>query len=129
MLGMTGEELVALSENERAWEQHLEAFLDYHRLWRQQGFARMFRTLLARSGVAHRLLSFQDGERRLTNLRHLAELLQATATRQHTAMEGLITWLADRRQSDASQDEEEQLRLETDEHLVKIVTIHSTHRD
>src|SRR5690606_30413160 len=108
MLGATGEDLAALSENESLWEQRTEAFLEYHRLWRECGFAPMFQTFVSRERVAQRLLGFQDGERRLTNLRHLAELLQTVDARQHAGMEGLITWLADRRRSEASQDEEEQ---------------------
>jgi exodeoxyribonuclease V beta subunit len=124
MLGVTGEDLAALSENETLWEQRTEDFLEYHRLWQERGFARMFRTLVSRERVAQCLLGFQDGERRLTNLRHLVELLQTADARQHAGMEGLIKWLADRRQSDASQDEEEQLRLDSDEQLVKVVTIH-----
>jgi exodeoxyribonuclease V beta subunit len=124
MLGGTGEDLAALDENEPLWEQRIEAFLEYHRLWWERGFARMFQTLISRERVAQRLLGFRDGERRLTNLRHLAELLQTVEARQHAGMEGLIKWLADRRQSEASLDEEEQLRLDSDEQLVKVVTIH-----
>jgi exodeoxyribonuclease V beta subunit len=71
-------------------------------------------------------LQFQDGERRMTNLWHLAERLQMAADRECTGMEGLITWLAERRRPEATADEEEQLRLESDEHLVKIVTIHKS---
>jgi exodeoxyribonuclease V beta subunit len=86
----------------------------------------MFRTLVSGERVPQRLLQFQDGERRMTNLWHLAERLQAAAERECTGMEGLTAWLAERRRSEASADEEEQLRLESDEHLVKIVTIHKS---
>jgi exodeoxyribonuclease V beta subunit len=126
MLGHTGEQIYAMSEDEQLWEDRVAAFYDYHYLWRDRGFAALLRTLLSQEHVAPRLLGFQDGERRLTNLLHLAELLQAAADRQRTGMEGLLKWLEERRQTEASEDEEEQLRLESDEHLVKIVTIHKS---
>src|SRR5262249_53096686 len=90
------------------------------------GFARMVRTLRAQEQVDRRLLAFQDGERRLTNLLHVAELLQAAADRQRTGMTGLLAWLTAQRQTRTAEDEEAQLRLESDEHLVKIVTIHKS---
>jgi exodeoxyribonuclease V beta subunit len=126
MLGHTGEQIYAMQEDEQLWEDRVAAFYDYHYLWRDRGFAPMLRTLLSQEHVAPRLLGFQDGERRLTNLLHLAELLQAAADRQRTGMEGLLKWLEERRRTEASDDEEEQLRLESDEHLVKIVTIHKS---
>ena len=72
------------------------------------------------------LLSLPDGARRLTNLLHLAELLQARAARYRPGMEGLLRWYATRRRSGAPGAEEELLRLESDEPLVKIVTVHKS---
>jgi exodeoxyribonuclease V beta subunit len=126
MCGATGERIHGFYEDEQAWEDRVTTFHEYHRLWRAHGFARMFRSLVSREQIERRLLAFQDGERRLTNLMHLAELLQAAADRQRTGMEGLLKWLAERRRTEAAEDEEAQLRLESDEHLVKIVTIHKS---
>jgi exodeoxyribonuclease V beta subunit len=126
ILGLNGEDLYRLSEDEATWEERLEAFQDYHRLWRERGFIRMFRQLLSAEKVYQRLLSFRDGERRLTNLLHLGELLQARASRLHTSMQGLLKWLSQQRASQAIEEEAHQLRLESDEHLVKIVTVHKS---
>jgi exodeoxyribonuclease V beta subunit len=126
MLGATGESLAVLQDDEQAWEECVAAFQEYHRLWQEAGFAPMWRTLTAQEQVSRRLLGFRDGERRLTNLLHVAELLQAAADRQRTGMTGLLTWLAEQRQRHAAEDEEAQLRLESDEHLVKIVTIYKS---
>ena len=95
-------------------------------LWRDQGFVQMFRRLMKAEGVAARLLGFEDGERRLTNVLHLTELLQAAAAADHLGMDGLIDWLAAHRQSGETAPEEAQLRLESDENLVKIATIHKS---
>jgi exodeoxyribonuclease V beta subunit len=84
----------------------------------------MFRELLRTRGVAERLLGFADGERRLTNLLHLGELLQDEAGRGRHGPEALVQWMAERRASPRAASEEHQLRLESDEHLVRIVTVH-----
>lgn len=126
LFGLRGNALEALGEDEAAWEARANGFQEYQALWRGQGFIQMFRRLMKTEGVAARLLAFEDGERRLTNVLHLAELLQAAAAADHLGMEGLIDWLAGRRQGGETAAEEAQLRLESDENLVKIATIHKS---
>ena len=125
LFGLSGEELHRLHEDERAWARWLEQLQDYRQLWREHGFIRFFRAWLIGEGIPQRLLAFRDGERRLTNLLHLAELLHI-ASRSHPGMAGLLKWLGDRRRDPSSQDEEQQLRLESDENLVRIVTVHKS---
>jgi exodeoxyribonuclease V beta subunit len=127
LLGATGEALVQLAADEEAWARRVEAFQRWHALWRTHGFARMFHTLLAEEGVAARLLALPDGERRLTDVLHLAELLAERARAQPGGLDGLVEWFAERRaeRGDAS-DDAQQLRLESDEQLVTIVTIHKS---
>jgi exodeoxyribonuclease V beta subunit len=126
LLGATGEELFALLEDDAGWAAELDAFQRSHQAWREHGFARMFRELLAERGVSHRLLAYADGERRLTNLLHLGELLQDEAARHPRALEALVQWMAARAEDPRPQSEEQQLRLESDEHVVKIVTVHKS---
>jgi exodeoxyribonuclease V beta subunit len=126
LVGMNGNDLEALGENEAAWEVRANAFYEYQGLWRDHGFVQMFRRLMRRESVASRLLAFEDGERRLTNLLHLVELLQTASGAEHLGMEGLIRWLAERRRDAEGAGEEAQLRLESDENLVKIATIHKS---
>ena len=125
LIGMSGEQLYQLRDDEQAWARQLETFQDYRRLWREHGFMRFFRAWLLDQQVAPRLLAFRDGERRLTNLLHLAELLHV-ASRAHLGAAGLLKWLADQRRAPAQKDETQQLRLESDENLVRIVTVHKS---
>ncbi|CDH46751.1 exodeoxyribonuclease V subunit beta [Candidatus Contendibacter odensensis] len=125
LVGMSGEALYQLRDDEQAWARQLETFQDYRRLWHEHGFMRFFRTWLMDAAVAPRLLAFRDGERRLTNVLHLAELLHV-ASRTHPGMAGLLKWLGDHRRTPAKNDEEQQLRLESDENLVRIVTVHKS---
>jgi len=126
LFGLRGDDLEALAGDEAAWEGRLQAFRADHERWHAWGFARMMRELVRREGVAARLLRFPDGERRLTNLFHLVELLQEAELDSAGGMAGLIRWLADRRQGIVPAAEEAQLRLESDENLVKIVTVHKS---
>ncbi len=125
MLGLSGSELHRLIENDDAWQKTLIRFQDYHFVWRNVGFIQMFRKLLLREQVQSRLLSYVNGERRLTNVLHTAELLQEVAVQQNLTISGLTQWLSQQRYQKTNL-EEQQLRLESDEKLVKIVTIHKS---
>jgi exodeoxyribonuclease V beta subunit len=86
----------------------------------------MFRLFLVRESVKERLLGFSDGERRLTNVMHLAELLHRQSTQKEAGMTGLLKWLAEQRNPSSPRLDEDQLRLESDEQAVKIVTVHKS---
>ena len=123
--GYTAEELLHIEEDEEQWIRILNQFADWHRKWQDRGFAAMFRSLLNQAGIPEHIMNFSNGERRLTNILHLGELLQSEARKQKEGSRGLLKWLARKRRedSDARQDEE-QLRLESDRELVKVVTMH-----
>ncbi len=125
LFGLGGEELYRLREDERAWARWLEKLQDYRQLWLDHGFMRFFRACLIGEGIPRRLLAFRDGERRLTNLLHLAELAHV-ASRARPGLAGLLKWLGERRLAPGDQDEAQQLRLESDENLVRIVTVHKS---
>ncbi|WP_153075092.1 exodeoxyribonuclease V subunit beta [Paraburkholderia bonniea] len=101
-----------------AW---VERFSRYRALWRERGFAVMWRTLLRELGIAQQLAAGADGERRLTNASHLAELLQARVAAQ-PGIAPTLRWFAAQRAQGGG--EEAQLRLESDRNLVQIVTVH-----
>ncbi|VVD89878.1 exodeoxyribonuclease V subunit beta [Pandoraea horticolens] len=103
-----------------AWIERLQR---YRQLWIDRGFSAMWRTLMRELGLAARLVAQSGGERRLTNFMHLAELAQARWAEQ-PGMPALLRWLASQR--NASGGEEAQLRLESDQNLVQIVTVHKS---
>ena len=123
IMGRTGNDLALMLEDEKSWEACLEQFRDYHRSWRDLGFMVMARTLMDREGVRGRLLRRPDGERRLTNLLHCFEVIHHAAHEGRLGMESLLTWFGDKVAA-GERSEEYQIRLETDEKAVKIVTIH-----
>ncbi len=103
-----------------AWIERLQR---YRQLWTDRGFSAMWRTLMRELGLSARLVAQSGGERRLTNFMHLAELAQARWAEQ-PGMPALLRWLASQR--NASGGEEAQLRLESDQNLVQIVTVHKS---
>lgn len=126
ILGYDGLALERLRNSEAAWEAVAERFLGYHVLWREKGVLPMLRYLMAKENVRPRLLAYPDGERRLTNLLHLSEVLHQAALEGRLGMRGLLKWLSDQRRPDSLRLDEHQLRLESDEDAVKIVTIHKS---
>jgi len=126
LLGVKGEELEGLLADEPAWERWIVSFREFHDLWNEQGFIVMFRRLLAGQEVLPRLMSLPDGERRTTNLLHLAEVLHRAAVEQKLGMGGMLKWLAQQRDPTTPRLEEHQLRLESDERAVKLVTVHKS---
>ncbi len=124
IMGMTGESLFALGEDEGGWEQWLIRIRQYHETWASRGFIRMFKHLCAELDILPRLMAFPDGERRCTNLLHLAEVLHGAAMAGNLGMNGILKWLKDKRNPLMQGEEEHQLRLESDENAVRLVTIH-----
>ncbi|GAB3626051.1 exodeoxyribonuclease V subunit beta [Pandoraea terrae] len=103
-----------------AWIERLQR---YRQLWIDRGFAAMWRALMRELELAARLVASPGGERRLTNFAHLAELLQSRWAEQ-PGMPALLRWLASQRT--AGGGEAAQLRLESDQNLVQIVTVHKS---
>jgi len=126
LLGVKGEELERLLEDETAWERWLIGFRGYHDLWRERGFMVMFRRLLAEQEALPRLMSLPGGERRNTNIIHLGEVLHRAAADRKLGMAGLLAWLSQQRDPTTPRLEEHQLRLESDERAVKLVTVHKS---
>lgn len=113
-------------QDELAWESRVLQFRDYRLRWRRQGILPMLRRLMNDFEVPARLLADdRDGERHLTDLLHLGELLQQVS-QELDGEHALIRYLADARQNESSTDDSHRLRLESDADLVQVVTIHKS---
>lgn len=127
LFGFNGDDLAELLYNgqgERRYEELLERFFNYHKIWQEKGFMSAVRLCMAEFRIRRELLDFNDGERRLTNLLHCCELLHEQETNNNRqSMESLTAWLRDRIERKDS-DEAYQIRLETDNQAVKILTVH-----
>ena len=93
-------------------------------LLRGHGVAALFAAAEAR-GLGERVLRRVGGERFLTDLRHLAQVLHDTATRDRLGLTGLLGWFREERRQRASATERTR-RLDNDAAAVQIVTIHAS---
>lgn len=124
MLSVSGEHLDVFRSENQTLEDWRRRFYYYHDVWLQHGFIRMFREFLDNESLRPRLLSYNGGERRITNVLHLMEMLHRVEVENDFGMAHLLKYLADRITEADDGDEEHQLRLESDADRVKIVTIH-----
>jgi exodeoxyribonuclease V beta subunit len=118
-------ELERLNQDELAWESRVMQYRGYREVWRKQGVLPMLRRLLHDFRLPQALIARSDGERVLTNLLHLSELLQQAAA-ELDGEQALIRHLSEHLALSGQAGEEQILRLESDEQLVKVVTIHKS---
>lgn len=134
-LGLGWGQLEQLNHDELVGEQRVLQFRAYRECWRRQGVLPMLRRFINDFGLAARLVSDNptrvgdgsSGERVLTDVLHLAELLQQASG----LLEGehaLIRHLAEQRQDGAhgGSGDARQVRLESDADLVRVVTVHKS---
>lgn len=124
LMGLTLAQAQTIMASEEDWDALQQKLIQCRERWQQQGFMAAFLSLMHQLGLPTRLLAEDQGERRLTNLLQLAEVLQ-NAAREQTSIEALLYWYA-RQLSFPDADDAFELRLESDESLVRIVTIHAS---
>lgn len=130
LLGLTLTELDALTTDELAWDAMVDRFTEYHELWQRKGVLAVLQTCLHDFAVPAQLLRTDDGERQLTDVLHMAELLQQQAAVQE-GMAGLLRYLSEHIRSAKEGNQqtnaaEQQVRLESDSALVQVITIHKS---
>ncbi|WP_437888464.1 exodeoxyribonuclease V subunit beta [Phytobacter sp. V91] len=125
MLGLSALDIETLNNDEAAWDKVVEEFTGWRSLWQKRGVMPMLHALMGARHIAENLLATPGGERRLTDILHLSELLQEAGTQQESE-HALVRWLTQRIAEPDTNASSEQLRLESDKHLVKIVTIHKS---
>ena len=128
LFGLDAAALHALDEDEAAWSGWADRIAGWRSGWEARGIGPVLLKLLDGEGGAERLLARPGGVRRLTNFRHLADLLQEAETGGRLAPAELAAWLSRSRSAAAggrAADESVQLRLESDEMLVRILTVHA----
>jgi len=122
-LGLDGQALYRLSNNEAELDLWLSRFAGYYQDWQTLGLMAMLMNMLEREQIRLQIAKTLMAERQLTNLHHLLELLQQAVLDEHLGISKTLDWLR-AAIANAGSDENEQLRLESDEDAVKIVTMH-----
>ncbi|OBF33072.1 exodeoxyribonuclease V subunit beta [Mycobacterium sp. ACS1612] len=117
--GETAETLVAggdqltdrIAETLREWASHA----------RERGVAAIYEAAQL-NGMGDRVLSWQDGERHMTDLAHMTQLLQDAAHREHYNLPALRDWLRTQREERSAVTERNR-RLDSDAAAVQIMTV------
>ena len=118
-LGETAQSLAAggdaltdrVAETLRTWADHV----------RDRGAAAVLEAAQA-AGMGRRLLSTRGGERHMTDLAHVTQLLHETAHRERLGVPALLEWLRQRCE-DTHGDTERNRRLDSDAAAVQIMTV------
>jgi len=130
LIGVDAAELDRLHRDDSAWEQWSDRFADLHARWLRHGFLAALQSLLHDDGVLARVLATSDGERRSTDLLHLAELMHRAETAGHLRPNALLRWLATMCTDETARErllgEDAHIRLESDADAVQLVTIHKS---
>jgi exodeoxyribonuclease V beta subunit len=123
-VGWSAEEVASASDD--AWEALHFSLHQWAALLRDQGVASLYETVSSAHGVPGRVLARPSGERFMTDLRHIAQLLHEAGVSDGLGPTAMATWLG-RRIHDAERDadnEERARRLESDAEAVQVITIH-----
>ena len=124
-LGQSWHAMNQLLTDELVLEREIERFIGYQQQWQKQGVLPMLRTFLMDFEVPGRLLQRPDGERRLTDILHIAELLQQDSL-QLDGEHALVHHYTQILRAADEEDEHRTLRLESDAGLVKVITVHKS---
>ena len=121
---LDGQAFDALSRDDDALQHYVTKFQAFQLMWQEQGLMAMMRTLLADYQVMQVLTRGESPERRMTNLHHLLEIIQAVVLQDRLDSHKTLEWLGQAIHGE-HREEGTELRLEQDEEAVNIVTIHS----
>jgi exodeoxyribonuclease V beta subunit len=122
--GWSAERVACAPQSE--WEDVHRRLHQWARTLRARGVAALSETITLVEDLPRRILAEAGGERRLTDLRHIGQLLHEAATAEQMGITALTSWL--RRRIAAAEEEagDENLsrRLESDAEAVQVLTIH-----
>ena len=124
IFAQTAADIQRIRLDENRWEYWVEKFIHYQRTLQKQGVLVMLHQLFLQEKITEKLYPTVDGKRLVTDLLHLAELLQEAATLNESEA-ALLRWFEKQIQGEDRQ-KEQQVRLESELQLVKIVTIHKS---
>lgn len=122
LIGKSSEYIFNLSEQTN-FDEEMTQFIQFKAEYEQSGIFVMLRKMMTHYDMPKQILTLHQGERILTNLMHLCELLQSASV-VHISLPALIQWLNNQISSPDSEQDNHQQRLESDENLIKVMTMH-----
>lgn len=124
LVGKTAPEVARLLEDEKELGAWAETLSEWRALFDRHGPMRALRKTALHLSFERRCAGEVGGERRLANFWHLAELIHTTKQGSDLSLDGLLRWYDSQKAEEKTTDETRQVRLETDDDAVEILTIH-----
>ena len=107
------------------WETVHDQLHAWAQALRDDGVAALLQAVTVQSSLPARVLGLDGGERVLTDLRHIGQLLHASSMDEGLGAAALTQWLRRRiLEAKTEGDEERARRLESDAAAVQVLTIH-----
>lgn len=128
LFSITSTDLHSFLENDsEIFEKLVELFRTAHEIWVKGSFIEMFNFFISENKINEYLLTQEQGERKLTNYLHLAELIEQQEMENRLNISALISWYQ-KQQNPKTRDEQEnyEIRLESDTQAVQIMTVHKS---
>jgi exodeoxyribonuclease V beta subunit len=122
-IGYDAARIDSLLCDESAWEGILQIFRNCDNAWRNRGFMAMTSILFGEFDMRETLVTRCDGVRKLADLMHIVELYHHESAAEGFGPAELLSW-SERRLKESPRAEEYQVRLESDDDAVKIITVH-----
>ena len=91
-----------------------------------RGVAGLFATVSEQTRLAERLLGVAGGERVLTDLRHVSEIVHGHALEAELGLSGLVAWLRRQAEDADNSQQERSRRLDSERSAVQILTVHTS---
>ncbi|MCT8547852.1 exodeoxyribonuclease V subunit beta [Glaesserella parasuis] len=123
--GLTSTDIFNIKQDEKAWDNMVETFVGYQQVWLHQGILPMLHQIFVKENIIQRINALPNAERRITDLLHLAELLQGAMPNLENEF-ALLRWYEQQLDNPDGYADEQKQRLESEESLVKVVTIHGS---
>lgn len=128
LLGFKADDLIEMNQNESLWAEQIIKLSEVRELWHKSGIEAAFNKMIDLFHVFERLSLQKSAERRISNLLHISELLSKTARENQYTPRSLMRWYFQKINSavENKATDEEELRLESDDELIQITTMHSS---
>lgn len=134
-LGYKVSDIQRLDDDAEGYSELLETLTSLRETYERRGFSALLRRFLyedlarledAAVPVIERILSRRDGEQAYTNLMHLNDLIDRQEREQSPSLEELLKWLEGQISDTEKGSEEAEIRIDSDDALVHLVTLHGS---
>lgn len=125
-MGYGSGDIYSMDDQWERWERLHQLLHQCHEAWITRGIHSALDLCMKQFDIPSRLLRLPEGERKITNLMHLVDLLQKAESEGQTTPQTLLSWYEETLQEPDRERDDFLMRLETDEDAIQILTIHKS---